>query len=81
MKFFSDVQTKKMTVSICQTDDDSDCKQCSCAKKDCSMYPFGDWLHYNCNDLQGNYMRLTNEKGGYWLASAEIEAFGYIKEQ
>ena len=78
---FLDAETKTMTVSICKTNDDSDCAQCACAVKDCSMYPFGDWLHYNCDDLQGNYMRVTNEKSGKWLGFAEIEAFGYILQQ
>ncbi len=77
---YLDIETKKMAVSICESNDATDCKKCECAIGDCSKYPHGDWLHYNCDNLRGSYMRLTNEDGRNWLVFAEVEAFGYLEE-
>ena len=69
-----------MAISICSSDDETDCEESKCAAEDCFMYTYGDWMHYNCDDLQGSFMRITNENGDNWLVAAEVEAFGYIAE-
>ena len=77
-RYHLDLETKMMKVSICPTEQATDCGVCQCAVGNCVKTPFGGWLHFNCDDLRGNYMRLTNEDGRNWLVFAEVEAFGYI---
>ena len=67
-----------MAVMICPSEDEDGCERCPCDVGDYSKYNFGDWLHYNCDDLQGSYMRLTNEEGRTELVISEVEAFGKI---
>ncbi len=77
---FADKQSQMMTVSVCTSEDGSDCKACICTIDDCTQYDFGVWMYFKCDVVQGNYLRLTNGMGNFNVA-AEIEAFGYISEK
>ena len=75
--YFLDVDSKMMTVSVCASEDDSFCQKCVCLIGDCTQYDFAVWMRFGCNDLHGNYVKLTNEEKNFNVA-AEIEAYGYV---
>ena len=69
-----------MVVLVCASEDENVCEKCRCAVDYCTQYEFGEWMYFNCADLVGNYIRLTNENGLMFVVSTEVEAFGFTLE-
>ena len=77
MGIVSDFDSRRMVVLVCPSENEADCERCTCAIASCTNYEFGEWMYFNCDDLPGNYIRLTNEDGRMFVVSTEVEAFGY----
>ncbi len=78
-----DYDTKSVKVWVCDSADvqyEEDCEQCPCAMADCTQYDFDVWMYFDCNDVEGNYVKLTNDNYKY-LVSYEVEAIGCIVDK
>ncbi len=67
-----------MTVSICSSDNGTavgECGSCECEIGDCTQYEYRVWMYFNCDNLSGMYIRLSNVDDKYYLALSEVEAF------